>query len=66
MKSFTTYRVNQPDTTSGHSISITTTLYGSEEEVAYLKKNCEETIGSGLLQDYASPLTSATGVVDGI
>ena len=61
MKSFTNYIVNQPDTTSGHSISITTTLYGSEEEIAYLKKNCEETIGSGLLQEYSSPLTSFKG-----
>ena len=58
MKSFTNYIVNQPTTTSGHSITITTTLFGTEEEVTYLKKNCEETIGSGLVQEYASPLTS--------
>ena len=57
MKTFSTYKVNQP-TTSGHSISVTTTIFGTEEEVEYLRRSCEETIGSGLLQEYASPLTS--------
>ena len=58
MKTCTTYRLNTPTTTSGHSITITKIIYGTEEEIAYLKKNCEETIGSGLVQEYASPLTS--------
>ena len=58
MKILSTYRVNQPTTTSGHSISITTTIFGTEEEVEYLRKNCAETIGSGLIQEYGSPLTS--------
>lgn len=58
MKTLSTYRVNQPTTTSGHSISITTTIFGTEEEVEYLRKNCAEVIGSGLVQEYSSPLTS--------
>ena len=66
MKSFTNYIVNQPDTISGHSISITTTHFGTEEEIAYLKKICEETIGSGLLQECASPLIPSKGDKDGV
>jgi hypothetical protein len=58
MKTLTTYRVNQPTTSSGNSISITTTIFGTEEEIEYFKKNCAETIGSGLVQEYGSPLTS--------
>lgn len=58
MKTLSTYRVNQPTTADGHSISITTTIFGTEEEVEYIRKNCAETIGSGLLQEYGSPLTS--------
>lgn len=58
MKTLSTYRVNQPTTSSGHSISITTTIFGTEEEVEYLRKNCAETVGSGLMQEYGSPLTS--------
>ena len=58
MKVCTTYRVNKPTTTSGYSLTISTTLYGTEEEIEYLKKNCEESIGSGLIQEYGSPLTS--------
>lgn len=58
MKTLSTYRVNQPTTTSGHSISITTTIFGTEEEVEYLRQNCAEIIGSGLVQEYSSPLTS--------
>lgn len=58
MKALSTYRVNQPTTTSGHSISITTTIFGTEEEIEYVKKNCAETIGSGLMLEYGSPLTS--------
>lgn len=64
MKALSTYHVNQPTTTSGHSISITTTVFGTEEEVEYLRKNCEETIGSGLLQEYSSPLTSQFSVLN--
>lgn len=52
MKSFSTYRVNQPTTADGHSISITTTIFGTEEEIEYLRQNCAETIGSGLLLEY--------------
>ena len=58
MKTLSTYHVNQPTTSSGHSITITTTLFGTEEEVEYIRKNCAETIGSGLMQEYSSPLTS--------
>lgn len=58
MKTLSTYRVNQPTTTSGHSISITTTIFGTEEEVEYIRQNCAETIGSGLMLEYGSPLTS--------
>ena len=58
MKVFSIYRVNAPTTVSGHSITISTTLYGTEEEIEYMRKNCEETIGSGLMQEYSSPLTS--------
>ena len=58
MKSLSTYRVNSPTTTSGYSITISTTIFGTEEEIEYLRKNCSETIGSGLLQEYGSPLTS--------
>ena len=58
MKTLSTYRVNQPTTTSGHSISVTTTIFGTEEEIEYIRKSCEETIGSGLMQEYSSPLTS--------
>lgn len=57
MKSLSTYHVNPPTTASGHSISITTTLFGTEEEIEYMRKNCEETIGSGLVQKCPSPLT---------
>ena len=57
MKTLSTYRVNQPTTTSGHSISITTTIFGTEEEIEYMRKNCAETIGSGLMQEYDSSLT---------
>ena len=58
MKTLSTYKVNQPTTTSGHSITITTTIFGTEEEVEYIRQSCAETIGSGLLQEYGSPLTS--------
>lgn len=58
MRALNTYRVNQPTTSGGFSISITTTLFGTEEEIEYLRKNCEEYIGSGLIQDYPSPLRS--------
>lgn len=58
MKTLSTYRVNQPTTTSGHSISITTTVFGTPEEVEYIRQSCAETIGSGLMQEYDSPLTS--------
>ena len=58
MKTLSTYRVNQPTTTSGHSITISTTIFGTEEEIEYMKKNCAETIGSGLVQEYGSPFTS--------
>ena len=58
MKALSTYRVNQPTTTSGHSITISTTIFGTEEEVEYIRQNCAETIGSGLVQEYGSPLTS--------
>ena len=58
MKTLSTYRVNPPTTTSGHSISVTTTIFGTEEEVEYIRRSCEETIGSGLVQEYSSPLTS--------
>ena len=58
MKTLSTYRVNQPTTSSGHSISVTTTIFGTEEEVEYIRRSCAETIGSGLVQEYSSPLTS--------
>lgn len=58
MRTLSTYHVNQPTTSSGHSITITTTMFGTEEEVEYIRKNCAETIGSGLMQEYSSPLTS--------
>ena len=58
MKTLSTYRVNPPTTTSGHSISVTTTIFGTEEEIEYMRRSCEETIGSGLVQEYGSPLTS--------
>ena len=58
MKVCTTYRVNNPTTTSGYSLTVTTTYYGTEEEIEYLKKSCEESIGSGLIQEYGNPLTS--------
>ena len=58
MKTLSTYRINQPTTISGHSISITTTIFGTEEEIEYIEKNCAETIGSGLMLEYGSPLTS--------
>ena len=52
MKTLSTYRINPPTTSSGHSISITTTLFGTEEEIERLRQNCAETIGSGLVQEY--------------
>lgn len=58
MKTLTTYRVNQPTTSSGCSITIATTIFGTEEEVEYIKHHCAEIIGSGLVQEYSSPLTS--------
>lgn len=58
MKSLSTYHVNMPTTASGHSITISTTLFGTEEEIEYMRKNCAEAIGSGLLQEFGSPLTS--------
>ena len=58
MKTLSTYHVNPPTTTSGNSITISTTIFGTEEEIEYMRKNCEETMGSGLLQEYSSPLTS--------
>ena len=64
MKALSTYRVNQPTTTSGHSISITTTIFGTEEEVEYIRQSCDETIGSGLIQEYSSPLTSQFSVLN--
>lgn len=64
MKALSTYRVNQPTTSSGFSISVTTTLFGTEEEVEYLRKNCEEHIGSGLMQEYPSPLISPFNIND--
>lgn len=57
MKALSTYRVNQPTTSSGCSISITTTFFGTEEEVEYIRHICAETIGSGLVQEYDSSLT---------
>ena len=62
MKTLSTYRVNQPTTSSGHSISITTTLFGTEEEIERLRQNCEETIGSGLVQEYGK-FTSLDGKI---
>lgn len=58
MKTLSTYRVNQPTTSGGHSISVTTTVFGTEEEVEYIRQSCAETIGSGLVQEYSSPLSS--------
>ena len=58
MKTLSTYRVNTPTTTSGHSITLSTTIFGTAEEIEYLSQNCAETIGSGLVQEYSSPLTS--------
>lgn len=58
MKTLSTYRVNPPTTSGGHSISVTTTIFGTEEEVEYIRRSCEETIGSGLVQEYSSPLSS--------
>ena len=58
MKTLSTYHVNQPTTSSGYSITITTTLFGTEEEVEYMRKSCEEIIGSGLVQECTSPLNS--------
>lgn len=58
MKKLTTYRVNQPTTSSGYSISVTTTVFGTKEEIEYIGRSCAETIGSGLVQEYSSPLTS--------
>lgn len=58
MKTLSTYRVNPPTTTSGYSLTISTIIFGTEEEIEYLKKNCKETIGSGLMLEYSSPLTS--------
>lgn len=57
MKTLRTYRVNQPTTSDGHSITVTTTIFGTEEEVEYIRRSCEETIGSGLVQEHSSPLT---------
>lgn len=65
MRTLSTYRVNTPTTANGHSISITTTIFGTEEEIEYFRKNCAETIGSGLVQEYASPLTSQFRYIDG-
>lgn len=56
MKTLSTYRVNTPTTTGGYSITISTTIFGTEEEIEYLRKNCEENIGSGLVQEYSSPI----------
>ena len=64
MKALSTYRVNQPTTSSGHSISITTTIFGTEEEVECIRQNCAEIIGSGLMQDYSSPLTSRFSILN--
>lgn len=58
MKTLSIYRVNQPTTSGDNSISVTTTIFGTEEEIEYIRKSCEETIGSGLIQEYNSPLTS--------
>lgn len=52
MKALSTYKVNQPTTADGHSISITTTIFGTKEEVEYIRQNCAENIGSGLVHDY--------------
>lgn len=64
MKTLSTYRVNPPTTSGGHSISVTTTIFGTEEEVEYIRQSCAETIGSGLVQEYSSPLTSQFSVLD--
>ena len=64
MKTLSTYRVNPPTTASGNSITISTTIFGTEEEVEYLRKICAEIIGSGLLQEYSSPLTSQFSVLN--
>ena len=58
MKSVTTYHVNTPTTSDGHSITITTVYYGTEEEIEYMKNCCKESFGSGLVQEFGSPLTS--------
>lgn len=58
MKVCTTYRVDNPTTTSGYTLTVTNVYFGTEEEIEYLKKNCEEFIGSGLIQEYGNPLTS--------
>ena len=64
MKALSTYRVNKPTTSSGCSISVTTTLFGTEEEIEYLRKNCEEYIGSGLIQECSSPFISPFNIND--
>lgn len=58
MKTLTTYRVNAPTTVDGSSISITTTIFGTEEEIEYMEKNCADSIGSGLVQEFTSPYTT--------
>ena len=56
MKTLSTYRVNPPTTSGGHSMSITTTFFGTAEEIERLRQNCAENIGSGLVQECESPM----------
>ena len=58
MKRVTTYHANTPTTADGHSITITTVYFGTEEEIEYIKNCCKESFGSGLVQEFGSPLTS--------
>lgn len=58
MKTLSTYHLNTPTTADGFSITVSTIIFGAEEEIEYMKKRCEETIGSGLVQEFPSPLTS--------
>lgn len=56
MKTISTYRVNTPTTIVGHSLTISTTFYGTEEEIECIKKNCESVIGTALVQEIPSPI----------
>ena len=52
MKTLTTYHRNDPTSADGHTITLTTVVFGTEEEINNTQLYFEAYIGTGLVTDY--------------